>query len=143
MPSQPMAIWKTPCSSRKVQSAGISTRRHTIGLTSLSQSFSCRMEPEGGGEDARARFAKGQSRGDQRTSLRGYAASRSYNAPHFRMLSGLRTPPLRTDDLLGFRQHETPSESTWTTRQHAASAPQERPERQRANAHGGPSKPKG
>src|SRR3954469_4022532 len=62
MPSQPMAIWKTPCSSRKVQSAGISTRRHTIGLTSLSQSFSCRMEPDGSGEDARARFAKGQSR---------------------------------------------------------------------------------
>src|SRR3954462_9981365 len=30
----------------------------------------------------------------------------------------LRTSPLRTDDLLGFRQHETPSESTWTTRQH-------------------------
>src|SRR5215213_4041247 len=36
---------------------------------------------------------------------------------------GLRTPPLQTDDLLGFRQHETPSESTWTTRQHAASRP--------------------
>src|SRR3954452_18598245 len=35
----------------------------------------------------------------------------------------LRTSPLRTDDLLGFRQHETPSESTWTKRQHAASRP--------------------
>src|SRR3954471_4927053 len=87
MPSQPMATWKTPCSSRKVQSAGASTRRHTIGLTNLSQSFSCRMEPDGSGEDARARFTKGQSRGDQRTSLRGFGASRYFSAPHFLMLS--------------------------------------------------------
>ena len=42
MPSQPMATWITPWSSRSVNVAGTRTRRHTIGLMPISQTLTCR-----------------------------------------------------------------------------------------------------
>jgi hypothetical protein len=38
-PSHPIVAWMTPCNSRSVNAAGTSTRRHTIGLTSISQAL--------------------------------------------------------------------------------------------------------
>src|SRR5271156_5762941 len=43
MPSQPMATWITPCSSRSVKVVGTRTRRHTMGLTPTSQTLTCRI----------------------------------------------------------------------------------------------------
>src|SRR5437667_1073893 len=42
MPSQPMATWITPCTSRKEYPAGTSSRRQTIGLIVSSHTFNCR-----------------------------------------------------------------------------------------------------
>ena len=43
MPSQPIATWITPWSSRSVKFAGTRTRRHTIGLIPISQTLTCRI----------------------------------------------------------------------------------------------------
>jgi hypothetical protein len=43
MPSQPIATWSTPCSSRKVQALDTSTRRHTIGLIPSGHTLICTM----------------------------------------------------------------------------------------------------
>ena len=48
MPSQPIATWITPCSSRKVQVSGTSNRRHTIGLIPNSHTLNC-TEPTASG----------------------------------------------------------------------------------------------
>jgi hypothetical protein len=45
MPSQPMATWITPWSSRSVKFAGTKTRRHTMGLMLVSQTLTCRVAP--------------------------------------------------------------------------------------------------
>jgi hypothetical protein len=45
MPSHPIATWMTPCSSRRVQALGTSTRRHTIGLIPSSQTLICTISP--------------------------------------------------------------------------------------------------
>jgi len=41
MPSQPIATWIMPCSSRKVQVSGTRRRRHTMGLIPSSQTLTC------------------------------------------------------------------------------------------------------
>ena len=45
MPSQPIASWTTPCSSRNDTQFGTRTRRHTIGLIPSSQTLICRIAP--------------------------------------------------------------------------------------------------
>jgi hypothetical protein len=42
MPSQPMATWITPRSSRSAKFVGIRTCRHTMGLIPVSQNLTCR-----------------------------------------------------------------------------------------------------
>jgi len=42
MPSQPIATWITPCSSRNEYPAGTTTRRQAIGLIVSSHTFNCR-----------------------------------------------------------------------------------------------------
>ena len=44
MPSQPIASWTTPCSSRNVMEAGTRTRRQIIGLIPSSRTLSCRID---------------------------------------------------------------------------------------------------
>src|SRR3954452_11495160 len=74
MPSQPIATWTTPCSSRKVVAAGTSRRRQTIGLTCSSRTFSWRAGPALGrsgstgsaGKDALAVFSCRDATGRQR-----------------------------------------------------------------------------
>ena len=46
---QSLATWRIPCSSRKLASAGTSSQRQTIGLTSSSRTFSCRTGLASGG----------------------------------------------------------------------------------------------
>jgi hypothetical protein len=41
MPSQPIATWMTPCSSRRVHVLGTNRRRQTIGLIPSSHTLSC------------------------------------------------------------------------------------------------------
>jgi hypothetical protein len=43
LPSQPMATWITPWSSRSVNVAGTRTRRQIIGLIPASQTLTCRI----------------------------------------------------------------------------------------------------
>ena len=50
MPSQPIASWTTPCTSRKDMDSGTRTRRQIIGLIPSSRTLSCRI-PLGGAAD--------------------------------------------------------------------------------------------
>ena len=43
MPSQPMATWIMPRSSRSVKFVGTRTCRHTMGLIPVSQNLTCRF----------------------------------------------------------------------------------------------------
>lgn len=43
MPSQPIATWITPCSSRSVKADVTKTRRHTIGLMPTNETLTWRM----------------------------------------------------------------------------------------------------
>ena len=45
MPSQPIASWTTPCSSRNDTDSGTRTRRQIIGLIPGSRTLSCRIVP--------------------------------------------------------------------------------------------------
>jgi hypothetical protein len=50
MPSQPIATWMTPCSSRRVHALGISRRRQIIGLIPSSHTLSCTTPFSVGGD---------------------------------------------------------------------------------------------
>src|SRR3954452_15130144 len=89
MPSQPIATWTTPWSSRRVVAAGTSRRRQTIGLTCSSRTFSWRAGPMLGrsgsagssGRDGLAVFSRRDATGRQRRL--------PASAPQFLMLSYL------------------------------------------------------
>ena len=47
MPSQPIASWTTPCSSRNDTDSATRTRRQIIGLIPSSRTLSCRIASGG------------------------------------------------------------------------------------------------
>src|SRR5487761_995249 len=50
MPSQPIATWMMPCSSRSVHALGTSRRRQIIGLIPSSHTLSCTTPSSSGGD---------------------------------------------------------------------------------------------
>src|SRR5271166_3460415 len=79
MPSQPIATWSTPCSSRRVQAEGTSRRRHTIGLTPSNHTLTCTIASVTDG----ARFSVGRGCFGRRVIQKDYChTSRPSGAPH-------------------------------------------------------------
>src|SRR5208282_6468605 len=90
MPSQPIAIWITPCNWRSVKVAGTCTLRHTIGLSPDSQTLNCIIVPDisdAEAGDEPVRFGKGASCAALSFMLSAETEIVSHPAPHFVMLS--------------------------------------------------------